>query len=107
LQISHDACFTRLVLTQAEYRHRLDEARRTEQRGAVNWDWLYTDWAPWAELAAGAVAVAVIAWWGERRRMRRSNIDAVGVVPWRDLAALASFSTILFGAVALVGWIRS
>ena len=55
----------------------------------MNWDWLDADWLPWAELAVGAIAVAIIAWWGERRRMRRSNPDAVGFMPWASVFVLA------------------
>ena len=44
---------------QAECPGRLDAVRRNDQRGAMNWDWLYTDWAPWAEAAAIALLVAI------------------------------------------------
>ena len=35
-------------------------------------------------LGAIAVAIALIAWLGDRRRMRRSDPDAVGFMPWRE-----------------------
>ena len=67
----------------------------------MNWDWLYTDWAPWAELAGVAVAFAVIAWIGERRRMRRSDPDAVGFMPWGTVFVLALF-VVLIAAVFIL-----
>lgn len=67
----------------------------------MNWDWLYADWLPWAELAGGAVLVALLAWLGERRRMRRSDPDAVGFMPWGTVFVLALFA-LLIAAVFLL-----
>ncbi len=67
----------------------------------MNWDWLYTDWAPWAEASAAALALAVFAWWADRRRMRRSNPDAVGLLPWRDLGFWGMFGAVILALVAL------
>jgi len=38
-------------------------------------------------LSAGlaAVGIAAVAWLGDRRRMRRSDPDAVGFMPWTGL----------------------
>lgn len=58
-------------------------------------DWLDADWLPWAELASGAVLVAIIAWWGERRRMRRSDPDAIGFMPWGTVFVLALFVVLI------------
>ncbi|MDE2597676.1 MAG: hypothetical protein KGL44_12450 [Sphingomonadales bacterium] len=33
-----------------------------------------------------AAVLAAMAWIGDRRRMKRSDPDAVGFMPWRDLA---------------------
>lgn len=67
----------------------------------MNWDWLYAEWLPWAELCGGAVLVAIIAWLGERRRMRRSNPDAVGFMPWGTVFVLALF-VVLISAVFIL-----
>ncbi len=67
----------------------------------MNWDWLDADWLPWAELAGVAVLVAIIAWWGERRRMRRSNPDAVGFMPWGTVFVLALF-VVLIAAIFIL-----
>jgi hypothetical protein len=67
----------------------------------MNWDWLDADWLPWAEVGAGAVFIAIISWWGERRRMRRSNPDAVGFMPWGTVFVLALFA-VLIAAVFLL-----
>lgn len=44
-------------------------------------------------LAFGALAVtvAVLAWWGDRRRIRRSDPDAVGFMPWTSIFFIALF----------------
>lgn len=53
---------------------------------------------PLAFGGALAVAVAMLAWAGDRRRMRRSDLDAVGMVPWTAL-----FFWALFAACVLLG----
>lgn len=52
-----------------------------------------------ALLAVGTVAamIAVGAWLGDRRRMRRDRPDAVGFMPWRDVF----FWALLVAVVAL------
>jgi hypothetical protein len=49
---------------------------------------------------AGAVAagVALVAWIGDRRRMRRGRLDQVGFMPWTGL-----FFWALMAAVVLLG----
>ncbi|MFC0590616.1 hypothetical protein ACFFF7_14485 [Novosphingobium aquiterrae] len=54
-----------------------------------------------------AAIIAVAAWRADRRRMRRSDPDAVGLLPWRDVAFWSTFfAAILLGA-ALRAWLRS
>ncbi len=48
--------------------------------------------------------VSLLAFLGDRRRMRRKAIDAVGWVPWRDLSALTLFAGLVLMAVAISGW---
>ena len=50
-------------------------------------DWLYRDWVLWWFLPGiGAALVAIFAWVADRRRMRRSDPDAVGLIAWRDIS---------------------
>jgi hypothetical protein len=53
-----------------------------------------------AHAVAGVVAagIALVAWLGDRRRMRRSNPDDVGFVPWT-----AVFFWALLAACVLLG----
>ena len=49
--------------------------------------------------------LAALAFVGDRRRMRRRQIDAVGWMPWRDVAALSLFAGFVLLAVAVTGWL--
>ena len=51
--------------------------------------------------------VSLLAFLGDRRRMRRKAIDAVGWVPWRDVAALSLFGGFVLVTVAVSGWLGS
>ncbi|MBC2668671.1 hypothetical protein ACFOON_15620 [Novosphingobium piscinae] len=50
-----------------------------------------------------ALAVAMAAWWGDRRRWRRSDLDRVGLMPWQGLFVWALLAAVLLGAAALRG----
>ena len=52
----------------------------------------------------GLLLVSLLAFLGDRRRMRRNAIDAVGWMPWRDIAALTLFAGLVLMAVAISGW---
>ena len=55
--------------------------------------------APWMLMAGGiAASVAIVAWIGDHRRARRSQLDRVGFMPWTDVFF---WSTML--AVLLLG----
>jgi hypothetical protein len=58
-------------------------------------------------LAGGAsLLVALVAFVGERRRMRRKHIDAVGCMPWTTLFFVAFFCGVTLLAIGAVGWMR-
>ena len=57
--------------------------------------WLDTPWVRSALLAVALLGLAVVAWRGDRRRMTRSDADAVGWMPWRDIAFWSAFGAFL------------
>jgi hypothetical protein len=63
-------------------------------------DWLDIAWVRSGLLSFCLFCLAFVAWRGDRRRMTRSNADAVGWMPWRDIAfwsAFAAFLMAVFG----------
>jgi len=55
---------------------------------------------------AALVALSFGAWFGERRRKRRSAIDAVGWMPWSTLSVLTFFCGTVLLAMAATGWLK-
>ena len=55
----------------------------------------------------GMLLLSLTAFIGDRRRMRRKRIAAVGWMPWRDVAALSLFAGFVLLAVAVTGWLGS
>ena len=61
-----------------------------------------------AELIASGVAallLAGLAWWGDRRRMRRSRPDAVGFMPWTSVFFWAVLAACIFFGLAVKDWL--
>lgn len=48
-----------------------------------------------------AVALALLANWAERRRARRTNLDAVGFMPWPLIMILSLLAAAVCAAFAL------
>jgi len=56
-------------------------------------------------MAGLAIAVALAAWLGDQRRMRRSDPDAVGFMPWTSVFFWAMFAAVLLLGLAAREWI--
>ena len=41
-------------------------------------------------VGAALLAVSALAMWRDRSRAKRRNMDRVGIMPWRDIAALTT-----------------
>ncbi len=52
-----------------------------------------------------ALVLAIIAWWGDRRRMRRSQPDAVGFMPWTAVFFWSIMAACLFLGLAAKAWL--
>ncbi|MGB5078474.1 MAG: hypothetical protein WBO17_13425 [Sphingorhabdus sp.] len=60
--------------------------------------WTNNYWAGVSCLAALTTFVSIMA---DRRRNRRSNIDAVGFMPWTAITIMAVLATVLAAAFAI------
>ena len=68
---------------------------------------LFASDATLVALAGGALLlIALAAFAGERRRMRRKRIDAVGFVPWTNLFFVTFFCGAVLMAIAVTGWLK-
>jgi len=65
-----------------------------------------TDFSEILALAGfSAVVLAAIAWVGDRRRMRRNNLDKVGFMPWTSLFFWAFLAAIVLLGLAAQAWL--
>jgi hypothetical protein len=55
---------------------------------------------------AASLVAAAVALLGERRRLRRKHIDAVGWMPWTTVSVLATFAGFSLLAMAVTGWLK-
>ncbi len=58
------------------------------------------DYLRYAGIALGVLVVAIL---GERRRMRRKNLERVGFMPWPLITVLASLLFAVFAGLAVRG----
>jgi len=54
----------------------------------------------------GLLGLSLVAMLGDLRRRHRTDINAVGWVPWRDLSALTAFGGLVLLAMAVSGWVK-
>lgn len=72
---------------------------------SVNWLKLNADWLEWlAAPGTLAVCLAIYAGWADRKRMRRSDPDAVGLVSWSGVAFWASLAAVVLLGLAGRAW---
>lgn len=63
---------------------------------------------PFIQIAAAsfvAVLVALVAWLGDRRRMRRTRPDAVGFMPWTGLFVWAMLAACILLGLTARAWL--
>ena len=66
-----------------------------------------SDATRYAMAGAGLLTLSALSIWGEKRRMKRSDADAVGFMPWRDIAALSTFAGLALLAFGVTGWLSA
>ena len=57
--------------------------------------------------AVSAVAIAVIAWIGDRRRFRRKVLDNVGFMPWTPIFFFALLAAVVLLGITAKAWLAS
>ena len=67
-------------------------------------EWFAHIWELHAVAAAIALTLAVTAVWAERRRLRRTNLDAVGFMPWTVIYLIAFLTAIVLLGLAAREW---
>ncbi len=57
----------------------------------------------WGGIAVGAIVVAIIASFAERRRNNRMDVDQVGFMPWTLILVLSVLAAVFAASLALKG----
>jgi hypothetical protein len=63
------------------------------------------DYAMHATIGGLAIVMAGLAWFADRRRMRRTDPDKVGFMPWTGLFFWALMAAIVLLALAGMEWL--
>lgn len=58
-----------------------------------------------AAIAVAAAALALVAWLGDHRRVRRTNPDAVGFMPWTTVFFFALLAACVLMGLAVRQWL--
>lgn len=66
---------------------------------------MLTDFSTMRAIGLAAASIAALAWWGDRRRVRRSNLDAVGWMPWTPVFFLALMVAVIALGLAAKAWV--
>lgn len=67
-------------------------------------DWFARIWEFHAAAGALALTIALIAVWADRRRLHRTNLDAVGFMPWTVIYLIAFLTAVLLVGLAAREW---
>ena len=66
---------------------------------------MLADFSTMRALGIAAATLAALAWWGDRRRVRRSILDAVGWVPWTPVFFVGLMVAVIALGLAAKDWV--
>ena len=66
---------------------------------------MLADFSTMRAIGIAAALIAALAWWGDRRRIRRRNLDAVGWMPWTPVFFVALMVAIIELGLAAKAWV--
>lgn len=65
---------------------------------------MLSDFSILRAIGSAAALIAALAWWADRRRVRRSNLDAVGWIPWTPVFFVALMVAVVALGLAAKVW---
>ena len=66
---------------------------------------MLSDFSTMRAIGIVAALIAALAWWGDRRRVRRRNLDAVGWMPWTPVFFVALMVAVIELGLAAKAWV--